>query len=102
MCSMALPRSAHGARLARKLAASVARGGNVKYGYITLMAMASVAACVAPTSSSEQDNSVQSAATSCSAAYGQCGGQGYTGPTCCVSGNTCQYSNQWYSQCVPG
>jgi hypothetical protein len=29
---------------------------------------------------------------SCSALYGQCGGQGYTGPTCCSSG-TCKYSN---------
>jgi len=74
----------------------------VKYGYITLFAMASVVACAVPTSSSEQDNSVQSASASCGAAYAQCGGQGFTGPTCCVSGNTCTYSNQWYSQCVPG
>ncbi|KAJ6256802.1 hypothetical protein Dda_8670 [Drechslerella dactyloides] len=35
-------------------------------------------------------------------AYGQCGGQGWTGPTTCVSGWTCQYSNDWYSQCVQG
>ncbi|KXJ90224.1 endoglucanase type F [Microdochium bolleyi] len=34
--------------------------------------------------------------------YGQCGGQGWTGPTTCVSGATCQASNQWYSQCLPG
>ncbi|RXW12263.1 hypothetical protein EST38_g13592 [Candolleomyces aberdarensis] len=33
-------------------------------------------------------------------AYGQCGGQGWTGPTQCASG-TCQMVNQWYSQCVP-
>ncbi|KAH8820387.1 RlpA-like double-psi beta-barrel-protein domain-containing protein-containing protein [Xylogone sp. PMI_703] len=32
--------------------------------------------------------------------YGQCGGQGYTGPTVCASGSTCTYSNQWYSQCL--
>ncbi|KAH7347676.1 glycosyl hydrolase family 61-domain-containing protein [Plectosphaerella cucumerina] len=36
---------------------------------------------------------------SCSALYGQCGGTGYTGPTCCSSG-TCRVSNQWYSQCL--
>jgi hypothetical protein len=30
---------------------------------------------------------------SCSAMYGQCGGQGYTGPTCCSSGK-CTVSNQ--------
>ncbi|PVF94311.1 pectin lyase-like protein [Serendipita vermifera] len=34
--------------------------------------------------------------------YGQCGGTGWTGPTTCVSGSVCQYSNDWYSQCVPG
>lgn len=36
---------------------------------------------------------------SCSALWGQCGGQGWTGPTCCSSG-TCKASNQWYSQCL--
>ncbi|CAG7849094.1 Probable pectate lyase A; Flags: Precursor [Serendipita indica DSM 11827] len=35
-------------------------------------------------------------------AYGQCGGLNYTGETTCVSGYTCVYSNDWYSQCVPG
>ncbi|KEY71220.1 hypothetical protein S7711_02330 [Stachybotrys chartarum IBT 7711] len=35
----------------------------------------------------------------CAAMWGQCGGQGWTGPTCCQSG-TCTASNQWYSQCV--
>ncbi|KAF8601028.1 hypothetical protein BDV93DRAFT_525072 [Ceratobasidium sp. AG-I] len=32
--------------------------------------------------------------------YGQCGGSGYIRPTTCVSGLTCTYSNQWYSQCL--
>ncbi|KAG9080089.1 hypothetical protein FRC06_007088, partial [Ceratobasidium sp. 370] len=32
--------------------------------------------------------------------YGQCGGIGYTGPTTCVSGSTCTYSNDYYSQCL--
>ncbi|PVF92348.1 cellulase [Serendipita vermifera] len=32
--------------------------------------------------------------------WGQCGGQGWTGPTTCASG-TCKYSNPWYSQCLP-
>ncbi|PPR06361.1 hypothetical protein CVT24_002474 [Panaeolus cyanescens] len=31
----------------------------------------------------------------CAAKWGQCGGQGWTGPTCCQSGSTCQASNQW-------
>lgn len=33
--------------------------------------------------------------------YGQCGGSGWTGPTTCASGSTCNVQNQWYSQCLP-
>jgi hypothetical protein len=47
------------------------------------------------------DVSRTEAVSSCAAVYYQCGGQGWTGPTCCVS-STCTYSNQYYSQCVPG
>ncbi|KAK6342218.1 hypothetical protein TWF730_001696 [Orbilia blumenaviensis] len=32
--------------------------------------------------------------------YAQCGGSGFTGPTSCISGWTCVYSNEWYSQCL--
>lgn len=32
--------------------------------------------------------------------WGQCGGDGWTGPTTCESPYTCTYSNQWYSQCL--
>ncbi len=42
-----------------------------------------------------------SASGSCSAAYGQCGGQSWNGPTCCVVGFKCVASNAYYSQCVP-
>ncbi|EPS43164.1 hypothetical protein H072_2960 [Dactylellina haptotyla CBS 200.50] len=35
----------------------------------------------------------------CSAMWGQCGGIGWTGPTCCSSG-TCKSSNAYYSQCL--
>jgi len=34
--------------------------------------------------------------------WGQCGGQGWSGATTCVSGYTCTYSNPYYSQCLPG
>lgn len=34
--------------------------------------------------------------------WGQCGGQGYSGPTTCVSGAVCSFLNEWYSQCTPG
>ncbi|GLB37066.1 hypothetical protein LshimejAT787_0401170 [Lyophyllum shimeji] len=37
-----------------------------------------------------------------SPAWGQCGGQGWSGPTTCVAGYTCTYSNPYYSQCLPG
>ncbi|KAL2205179.1 fungal cellulose binding domain-containing protein [Sarocladium strictum] len=36
---------------------------------------------------------------SCAAMYGQCGGSGWTGATCCSSG-TCKATNEWYSQCT--
>ncbi|KAK0618947.1 glycoside hydrolase family 62 protein [Immersiella caudata] len=32
--------------------------------------------------------------------WGQCGGQGWTGPTRCEAPYECKYSNQWYSQCL--
>lgn len=35
-------------------------------------------------------------------AYGQCGGETYTGSTVCVSGYVCTYQNPYYSQCVAG
>ncbi|OLN85477.1 putative endoglucanase type F 1 [Colletotrichum chlorophyti] len=35
-------------------------------------------------------------------AWQQCGGNGWTSGTVCVSGYTCSILNPWYSQCVPG
>lgn len=32
--------------------------------------------------------------------WGQCAGNGWTGPTVCVSPYTCTYQNDWYSQCL--
>jgi len=37
----------------------------------------------------------------CGEAWGKCGGQGFTGPTCCVHGYTCERKDEWYSQCKP-
>lgn len=49
----------------------------------------------APTSTSTGSGS------SCTAVHwAQCGGSGWTGCTACVSGTTCQYVNDWYSQCL--
>ncbi|KAJ7181455.1 glycosyl hydrolases family 11-domain-containing protein [Mycena crocata] len=36
----------------------------------------------------------------CAAHWGQCGGQGWTGATCCAAGSTCQAANAFYSQCL--
>lgn len=37
----------------------------------------------------------------CAPIYGQCGGEGWTGPTCCWGGFACSYSSSTYSQCLP-
>ncbi|KAK4223294.1 hypothetical protein QBC38DRAFT_53957 [Podospora fimiseda] len=36
----------------------------------------------------------------CAAKWGQCGGRGFTGATCCQAGSTCRAQNEWYSQCL--
>ncbi|KAK7036378.1 glycoside hydrolase superfamily [Favolaschia claudopus] len=36
------------------------------------------------------------------AVYSQCGGQGWSGATTCVSGAVCTVVNDYYSQCLPG
>ncbi|KAK6602872.1 glycoside hydrolase family 5 protein [Botrytis cinerea] len=43
-----------------------------------------------------------STATAQGVAYAQCGGNGWTGSTACVSGYACSYVNAYYSQCLPG
>eukprot|EP00928_Gymnodinium_smaydae_P046865 TRINITY_DN31243_c0_g1_i1.p1 TRINITY_DN31243_c0_g1~~TRINITY_DN31243_c0_g1_i1.p1 ORF type:complete len:1186 (-),score=176.85 TRINITY_DN31243_c0_g1_i1:366-3452(-) len=37
----------------------------------------------------------------CSALWAQCGGQGWSGPTCCDERLTCSVISIWYSQCIP-
>jgi len=54
----------------------------------------------APTSSAPGGGSTTPPSSGgCSALYGQCGGIGFSGPTCCSSG-TCKASNAYYSQCL--
>jgi poly(3-hydroxybutyrate) depolymerase len=52
-----------------------------------------------PTSASSSAPPAQPTAA-CAPKWAQCGGQGWSGPTCCESGSRCQSSNQWYSQCI--
>jgi beta-glucosidase len=35
-------------------------------------------------------------------AWGQCGGNGWSGDTTCESGHQCVAQNDWYHQCIPG
>ncbi|KAI1262783.1 hypothetical protein F5Y18DRAFT_418657 [Xylariaceae sp. FL1019] len=42
------------------------------------------------------------AASAQQAAWGQCGGVGWTGATTCQSGYYCNSQNDYYSQCIPG
>ncbi|KAH8425784.1 putative endo-1,4-beta-glucanase [Aspergillus melleus] len=39
--------------------------------------------------------------TSVQSNYGQCGGNGWAGPTACSTGATCTSYNDFYSQCLP-
>ncbi|KAG4101302.1 hypothetical protein H8356DRAFT_933132 [Neocallimastix lanati (nom. inval.)] len=45
---------------------------------------------------------IKLAQAGCGGEYSQCGGLNFTGDKCCISGYTCKYFNDWYSQCVPG
>ncbi|KAK4205542.1 1, 4-beta cellobiohydrolase [Triangularia verruculosa] len=52
-----------------------------------------------PTSAAPSPSATAPGGGNCAARWAQCGGQGWSGPTCCQQG-TCQASNQWYSQCL--
>ena len=51
-------------------------------------------------SSSAPPTTSQTAVPGCSPQWAQCGGQGWSGPTCCQPGNSCVYQNQYHSQCL--
>ncbi|KEY67778.1 hypothetical protein S7711_04096 [Stachybotrys chartarum IBT 7711] len=51
------------------------------------------------TSGNSQPTTTGGTGPACQALYGQCGGESWTGATCCQQG-TCQAQNQWYSQCL--
>jgi len=55
---------------------------------------------VTVTVQSQPTNNLNQGGSNCAAKWGQCGGQGYNGPTCCQSGSSCQFVNNWYSQCL--
>lgn len=51
--------------------------------------------------STKPTSSQSSPAGNLQTVYGQCGGQGWTGPTACVAGAACKTQNQYYAQCTP-
>ncbi|KAF5324110.1 hypothetical protein D9619_011383 [Psilocybe cf. subviscida] len=59
---------------------------------------------VTPTTTRSSTTTVPSSTSTASGGtvthYGQCGGQGYSGPTGCASPYVCTYSNAFYSQCL--
>ncbi|KAG8924524.1 hypothetical protein FRC01_011382 [Tulasnella sp. 417] len=55
----------------------------------------------APTPTTTTGSSSTTASGPLQTAYGQCGGQSWTGATNCVSGYTCKAQSIYYSQCVP-
>merc|ERR1711920_945327 len=37
----------------------------------------------------------------CASLWDKCGGEGWTGLSCCPAGSVCREQSKWYSQCVP-
>lgn len=52
------------------------------------------------TTTSTKTTSSTTTSASTAAHWGQCAGNGWTGPTVCASPWTCTYQNDWYSQCL--
>jgi arabinoxylan arabinofuranohydrolase len=51
------------------------------------------------TTTTSKASTTSAASGACQTLYGQCGGIGWSGPTCCASG-TCSAGNAYYSQCL--
>jgi endo-1,4-beta-xylanase len=54
----------------------------------------------APRGGTSSTSSSGSTGTGVAQHWDQCGGNGWKGPTSCVSGTTCQVINPYYSQCL--
>jgi endo-1,4-beta-xylanase len=52
------------------------------------------------TSTRTTTTSATATSTATAAHWGQCAGNGWTGPTVCASPWACTYQNDWYSQCL--
>ncbi|KAH6672951.1 glycoside hydrolase superfamily [Halenospora varia] len=65
----------------------------------TTLATSTKSSAVAVTSSAAS-TATSGSSTGTITKWGQCGGSGWTGTGSCVSGSTCTYQNDWYSQCL--
>jgi cellulase len=54
----------------------------------------------APSSTSTRASTTTKPSQPAQTHYGQCGGNGWTGPTQCQSPYSCKKQNDWYSQCL--
>jgi hypothetical protein len=66
------------------------------------LAVLACSAEVGSSTDSTESTGATAEAVSCGAVWTQCGGQGWSGATCCAAGSTCTISNPYYSQCLPG
>ncbi|KAG6907753.1 Exoglucanase [Tephrocybe rancida] len=80
---------------------------NIRFGEIGSTYSGSTGSSSVPSSSSTSKSvttstptSTAKSSTATQAKWGQCGGIGWTGPTVCAAGSTCQVGNPWYSQCL--
>ncbi|KAJ5083018.1 hypothetical protein N7532_012061 [Penicillium argentinense] len=72
-------------------------------GILTALGGTAIATTTTTTRSSTSSTSTTtsgSTATGVAQHWAQCGGSGWTGATTCVSGYTCTYFNDYYSQCL--
>jgi hypothetical protein len=66
----------------------------------TLRTTTSSAAQVTTSSAAQPTTTPPPAGGDVQTRYGQCGGNGWSGPTACAPGSSCSELNEWYSQCV--
>ncbi|KAF7336297.1 putative alpha-L-arabinofuranosidase [Mycena venus] len=69
-------------------------------GLLTLQGASGGTTTTKTTTTATTTTTASGGGSTCAAQWAQCGGQGYSGPTCCQSGFTCTFSNDYYSQCL--
>ncbi|KAK6991918.1 glucanase [Favolaschia claudopus] len=73
---------------------------NIKFGDIGSTFSSTGSTSPSGPSSSSSSSPPGNTGGACAAQYAQCGGQGFSGATCCSSPFSCKVSNPYYSQCL--